>query len=617
MAQTETAKRYRVLVVEDEGLIAHDIAARLETLGHEVAGTVSTAEEAIAQAGGADLVLMDIRIDGQRDGIEAATEIRARHHVPVIFLTAHADRSTLDRAKQAGPFGYIVKPLGPMSLQTGIEMGVAKHRVERLLEEREAWLRAAIASAGDGTIVTSADGHVRLLNRSAEKLTGWTQAEAEGKAVGKIAQFMLPDSEGSGEEMVSLALLRDAPIEFERGCRMISRDGREMEIEGSAAPVRAGQYLLGAVLIFRDASARRWEERQLRQAERLEAAGRLAASAARDYNNLIAVMRLRTDTLLRELAEFRPARAALEEIQETVFAAERITRRLEAFGTRQVSRAETFSVNGLLRRMERMIESAAGPSMRVAIRPSAGAGKVRADPAQLESAVLSVVNHAFGVLPEDGQVLIETARVDLAHSGRTVPYVLLSVTYSAIETEIERLFDPAAVTDAGLSLALVHSAVAEWGGDVAARSGPMGGSRIEILIPRAADQALPAGMWGGASDSPPAPAVLLIEKSEHLRQEIHNFFEASGMNLLESGDAEEAIALLELHEGNLDLVIADSADARRVSEFTEGSVRILRMVEGEEQGQSEIRRPFTELALWNKVAEALGRRAAPALTGSR
>src|SRR6185369_6916166 len=91
----QSPKSYKVLVVEDEGLIAHDIAKRLEGLGHEVLGTVSTAEEALAQAGFADVVLMDIHIDGTRDGIDAAQEIRARNNIPVVFLTAHADRATI------------------------------------------------------------------------------------------------------------------------------------------------------------------------------------------------------------------------------------------------------------------------------------------------------------------------------------------------------------------------------------------------------------------------------------------------------------------------------------------------------------------------------------------
>ena len=139
------ANSYKVLVVEDEGLIAHDIATRLQALGHQVIGTVATAQEAIAQAGAADLVLMDIRIDGTTDGIAAAQEVRTRHRVPVVFLTAHADRATLDRAKSAGPYGYIVKPLGPASLLASIEMAVHKHRLESQLEQQEAWLRTTLA----------------------------------------------------------------------------------------------------------------------------------------------------------------------------------------------------------------------------------------------------------------------------------------------------------------------------------------------------------------------------------------------------------------------------------------------------------------------------------------
>src|SRR5579863_7406420 len=241
----EPVRAYKVLVVEDEGLIAHDIASRLEAMGHEVKGPVSTAEEAIEQAPTADIVLMDIRIDGQRDGIDTALEIRQRHHLPVIFLTAHADRATLDRAKQAGPFGYIVKPLGPAALQTGIEMAIAKHRVERLLEERESWLRAVLGSIADAAVVVSAERRVRLLNRAAERSTGWTQAEAEGRPLETVVSLAV--AEGDFDPF-PLALLRGEPVEFDRSARLISRDGRELEVEGFAAPVRTGQELLGVVL---------------------------------------------------------------------------------------------------------------------------------------------------------------------------------------------------------------------------------------------------------------------------------------------------------------------------------------------------------------------------------
>jgi CheY-like chemotaxis protein len=123
-------KSRRVLVVEDEGLIAHDISTRLTALGHEVVASVGTAEEALGKASGADIVLMDIRIDGPVDGIEAAARIRERYHLPVIFLTAHADRPTVERAKLTGAFGYLVKPIAHASLNTAIEIALYKHQME-------------------------------------------------------------------------------------------------------------------------------------------------------------------------------------------------------------------------------------------------------------------------------------------------------------------------------------------------------------------------------------------------------------------------------------------------------------------------------------------------------
>ncbi len=123
-------------------------------------------------------------------------------------------------------------------------------------------------------------------------------------------------------------------------------------------------------------------------------------------------------------------------------AADEITRRLEAFGTRQVWQPETLNVNGLLRRMARLIESAAGSRVRVAIRPSPGAGQVKAVLAQMESAILNLVTHACDVMQQGGQLLIDTGRVELPHNGHAEQYVMLAMTYSASEPEIERLFDP-------------------------------------------------------------------------------------------------------------------------------------------------------------------------------
>ena len=113
---------------------------------------------------------MDIRLDGPVDGIEAASKIRERYRLPVVFLTAQADPSTLERAKLAAPFGYMLKPLAHAVLQPSIEIAMHKHQMETRLEESEAWMRATLASAADAVIVTDPQGQIRFLNPAAEVL---------------------------------------------------------------------------------------------------------------------------------------------------------------------------------------------------------------------------------------------------------------------------------------------------------------------------------------------------------------------------------------------------------------------------------------------------------------
>lgn len=122
----------QVFVVEDEGIIAADIQDRLTSLGYEVPATVATGEEALAKIPqfSPDVVLMDIVLQGQMDGIEAAAEIREKHKIPVVFLTAHADESTVKRAKITEPFGYILKPFEERELQTALEMTLHKHKMD-------------------------------------------------------------------------------------------------------------------------------------------------------------------------------------------------------------------------------------------------------------------------------------------------------------------------------------------------------------------------------------------------------------------------------------------------------------------------------------------------------
>jgi two-component system cell cycle sensor histidine kinase/response regulator CckA len=642
------------LVVEDEGLIAHDISRRLESLGHQVIASVSTAEEAIEQAAGADLVLMDIHIDGGRDGIDAALEIRARYRVPVVFLTAHADRATLDRAKTAGPFGYVVKPLGPASLHTAIEMATYRHRSERELEEREAWYRATLHSAADAVIAVDVSGHVRTLNQAGSALTGWSPERAAGRKLETVLRFV---DERSGEvvgDLVARALLRDAPLMLdpvltqdpavtpERGdLRLVPDPNRLVEgrvVEGSIAPVKTSSETLGAVLTLRDVTNRRWEERQLRQCQRMEAAGRLAASISSDYGTLLATIRNQAARLLEQFGEYSPARNAAEAIHQAAAAADQLTRRLSTFGMRQVAQPQLMSLNRVVRHLAKLIDSVAsskiaGNKIKVSLRLEAESGEAQIDPALMEQAIMNLVMHACAAILKDGS---EGGRLSLGtkrsatplseHTGGHVgghpaEFVMLEIEYSATEADLEHLFDPAPSGDTGLALPVAYSIVTEHNGFLTARScalnggsgGGEAGTCIELLLPRAEVDRASTDPDTSVQPAPPVllPSVLLMDPREAVRAELHNFFESAGFNLLEAGDRNEAIALGQLREDPLDLIIADALAADALLDALRDkhpALEALRLVDEPERSPNEIRRPFTQQALIGQVRTLLASR---------
>ena len=610
----QPVQAYKVLVVEDEGLIAHDIATRLEALGHQVVGTVATAEDAVEQAAGADVVLMDIRIDGQRDGIAAAQEVRARHHVPVVFLTAHADRATLERAKAADPFGYITKPLGPASLHTSIEMAVYKHRMERQLEEQEAWHRTTLASVADAIVVADPFGRIRTLNRTAEAFCGWTAANALGQRLETVVRLVEEDSGNDLGDPAPLAILRDSPVPLDHGLRLISREGREIAVEGTVAPVRSSsEILLGVVLTLRDVSTRRWEERQLRQAQRVEAAGRLAARISTEYASLVQIIRSRTGLLARQLGDYSPAQAALEEIREAALAAEQVTEKLAGLGARQVAQSEIVSLNAILRRMSKPIEMAAGGRVVAAIQPEPGAGRIKADPLQIEQIMMNLVLHACAVIPQGGRLLIQTSRTEAPQNGTLSSFAVFRLAYTALERDPDHLFDPAGSGEDGLALSVAHSIAAEHGGYLTARS-VSDGTRIELLLPRVNEESLVPGLGPGVGPGAgQAHTILLVDGRDRVRAQLHKFFESAGYNFLEASDREEAAALGLVHEGALDLLIADAADTEPIlSELRpkHPDLDCLTLVDLPESSPREIRRPFTQQALLDRTAALLERREA-------
>jgi len=181
-------EKAKILVVEDEAIVAMDIRNRLLNLGHTVPAFTVTGSDALDKTAELhpDLVLMDIQLGGGMDGVETAAHIHRRFHVPVVYLTANSDENTLQRAKLTEPFGYILKPFSERELETTIEMALHRHRGEVKLKCSEALKKAVLESALDGIITIDHEGRIVEFNPAAETIFGYSRAEAVGELLGDL-----------------------------------------------------------------------------------------------------------------------------------------------------------------------------------------------------------------------------------------------------------------------------------------------------------------------------------------------------------------------------------------------------------------------------------------------
>jgi PAS domain S-box-containing protein len=212
----------RLLIVEDEVIVAHNVAGRLQQLGYTVVAIVRSGEEAVQEALKLkpDLVLMDISLPGQLDGIAAAAEINVRIGAPVVYLTGYADAATLERAKATAAYGYVSKPFEFRELASTIEIALAKHALVRQLQESEQALRqerdfaaAVVDTVGALIAVLDPKGRIVRFNRACEETTGYTAAEVQGRPFWDL--FLVPEEAPAVRAVFERLRAGDFPNEFE------------------------------------------------------------------------------------------------------------------------------------------------------------------------------------------------------------------------------------------------------------------------------------------------------------------------------------------------------------------------------------------------------------------
>ncbi len=531
----------RILVVEDEALIADDIQTTLTRLGYDVVGTVASGPEAVDATARLQpaLVLMDIKLQGPMDGVEAARIIRRDFDLPVLYLTSHSDDLTLARAMETAPSGYLLKPFNDRELRTATEVALHKHRLESKLAERERWFSTTLSSIGDAVIATDRAGIITFLNPVAERLTEWGDGTAIGKELGDV--FRLVDGAGTPilgtvkfpiEESFAVAIPTDTTL--------LGRSGTQVPVDDIASPIvdKHGQ-VLGGVVVFRDVTQRRKLEERLALAERLASLGTMAASMGHEINNPLAavvgnvgfaaegIKELRAELeQLQALSTaphtFAVAHAKLRELEEVLTDADSASSRLRHIVNDLKKFASAEGASRAILELSVVIDAAAKMTTN-AIRHHARVTKrygttpfVEANEGQLIQVFINLLMNAaqaIGDGPAEDHEIYLTTYTDAA--GRAVAEVRDNGPGIAQQL-LQRIFDPFFTTKPvgvglGLGLSISQNLVTALGGEISVESKVGQGTTFRVVLPGARLRTIRAPASPSVAPSPVRGKILVID----------------------------------------------------------------------------------------------------------
>jgi len=572
----------RVAIAEDEALIAEELKLRLTRMGLFVSGVAATGQAAmqLAESTRPSLMLMDIRLRGELDGIDAAMEIVQRWQIPIVFLTAHSDDATIERARRVGPYGFLIKPVGDRELRATVTMALHRAALEHRLRESEERFATTLASIGDGVIATDDQGRITFMNAVAEDITRWPRADGVDRDAAYVIRLVDAVTKLPMADPIRRALNEDGVVTLGEHAVLVRRDGSEIPVDDSAAPIRtASGEVRGAVMVFRDITEQQRARQQLRdaearllEAERLESIGRLAGGVAHDINNMMMVTLGYADLALEDRDLDPDLRSYIEQIKDSSGRAANVCRQLLAYSRRQILRTEAIDVNAVVSNMEPMLKRMLGEDIKFHLALDAGLRHCLADASQLERVILNLCLNARDAMPDGGQLSITTANAELdAALTPSIPelqpgkYVAIAVsdTGAGIDPSIQqRVFEPFFTTKAvgkgtGLGLATCYGIVRQSNGYITVYSEPGEGSTFKVYLPEAPNE--PMAVPSGAGQLPTGrETVLVVEDEDGVREIVRLTLQGLGYEVLQAADGPEALRQAEQHGGAIDLLLTDA-----------------------------------------------------------
>jgi two-component system cell cycle sensor histidine kinase/response regulator CckA len=444
-----------------------------------------------------------------------------------------------------------------------------RKRADRALRESEERYRDLFDNASDLVCMVAPDGSLLYVNKAWQQGTGYSEDEI---ARTQLLDIVHPENRGQFSEVLRRVLAGERLDHVE--LVLVPKDGTPITVEGNlSCTFKDGQPSVVRG-IYRDITERKRVEEQLRRAERMQAAGKLAGGVAHEVNNMMTGVIGFSEFVLRSFESEDPRRADIEEVIRAGTRAADVTRQLLAFTRQQFLRPQVVEINTVVSNMEKMLRHSLGEDKRLDLRLGAGAGHIRADRGQLEQVLINLVLNARDAIDGHGRVTIETGTAvwDQAyaerHEGVDIPlgrYVMLAVTDSGcgMGSDVQaRIFEPFFTTKpigqgTGLGLSTVYGIIKQSGGFIWAYSEVDQGSVFKVYLPEASSSVKESPSGAATAPQRGSETILIIEDEDVVRNLASRGLADHGYAVVQTKNGAEALHYVQEHPGTVNLVISD------------------------------------------------------------
>ena len=562
----------KILIVEDESIVALEIRDRLLKMGYSVPTAVNSSDRAIQKTNEIhpDLILMDIIIKGDKDGIETAGLINEKYDIPIIFLTAHSDVKTLQRAAEKTPYGYILKPFKEKELQIAIETTLQRHKLEVELKNNRKRLSIILNCIGEGLIATDPDEKIEYLNPVAEKLINVNQADAFNKCINEIIRISCAKTKKVFNDLRDIYKYQKENPQFLQNVQLSPKNGHTFPVDFTISPISGENDILkGFVFIFRDISEKMKMQEELIKAQKLESLGVLAGGIAHNFNNILTSILGNISLVKMTSNPSHETEAMLNEAENSTFRAQKLSNQLLTFSKGGSPFKEETDMNKFIHKSVDFALQGSPIRGRFNLQPDLWKAEIDID--QFGQVFTNLTLNAIQSMPDGGQVWIvsenlygkeakEIKTVPLS-SGNHIKIIIRDEGIGIPPKNLKKIFDPFFTTHTfgrGLGLSAVYSVIEKHGGCITVDSCVDEGSVFTVYLPATVEPKITN--VSGNVDLQLSGCALVVDDEEYVRDIIGEFLKVSGMEVCFAEEGKQAIELFKqnIEKGNpFDIVILD------------------------------------------------------------